>query len=114
MTENTKPVMSLNELQRRALEFAIYPREKAIDYPTLGLCGESGEVAEKVKKYYRDSTSLEDLREKLKGELFDVTWYVLALARDVGLTYEEIIEFGLAKLASRKERGVLQGSGDTR
>ena len=42
--------MTLNEYQQHALETAIYPENRRIIYPTLGLTGEAGEVADKVKR----------------------------------------------------------------
>ena len=46
---------SLREYQIKAVGFAIYPATHKVLYPTLGLCGEAGEIAEKVKKQVRDN-----------------------------------------------------------
>ena len=83
-------------------------------YPTLGLAGEAGEVAEKVKKIIRDNKNIVDEREDIAKELGDVLWYVAAVARDIGFKLEAIAEMNIEKLESRKERGVIQGNGDNR
>lgn len=109
--------MDFNDYQIKAKTTAIYPLEYAIVYPTLGLCGESGEVAEKIKKWLRDgggSVLPEEKLELLKKELGDVLWYLANLADDLGLSLQEIAELNIAKLVDRKNRGVLQGSGDNR
>ena len=109
--------MSMSEYQQLALSTAIYPKEMSIIYPTLGLCGESGEVAEKIKKWIRDTDRTEmnkETVELLKKELGDVLWYIANLANDLGLTLNEIAKHNLNKLADRKDRNTLQGSGDTR
>ena len=78
---------------------------------TLGLVGEAGEVAEKVKKYFRDTTLDEAAIQK---ELGDVIFYWYALHGALGLDPEETIKMNMEKLTSRKERGVIKGSGDNR
>jgi NTP pyrophosphatase (non-canonical NTP hydrolase) len=85
-------------------------------YPTLGLCGEAGEVAEKVKKVLRDQGGVfsPDHRAALALELGDVLWYVARLASELELDLGAIAEANLAKLASRAERNVIAGSGDLR
>ena len=85
-------------------------------YPALGLCGEAGEVAEKVKKTLRDDGGVlsDERREALSRELGDVLWYLSQLATEAGLDLEEIAAENLDKLLSRQERGVLRGSGDER
>ena len=103
--------MNFEEYQEAARKTAIYPEAQRIVYPALGLCGESGEVAEKVKKWIRDG-SLD--RDSLKKELGDVLWYLSALAGDLGLTLDEIAVANVEKLRSRANRGVLGGSGDNR
>jgi NTP pyrophosphatase (non-canonical NTP hydrolase) len=103
--------MMFNEYQEEAKKTAIYPAEYRLVYPALGLTGEAGEVAEKVKKMVRDG-KLD--AEGLKKELGDVMWYLAALASDLGVTLEEVAAANVAKLRSRAERGVLGGSGDNR
>ena len=96
---------------------AIYPNAgKNIIYPTLGLCGESGEFAEKIKKVIRDShneISME-LRELLILELGDVLWYLSALCKELDTDLETVAEANIEKLYSRKDRDMLGGSGDQR
>ena len=82
----------------------------------LGLVGESGEVAEKVKKLIRDKggkLSAEDKTELLK-ELGDILWYVNAVAYELGSNVSEVAKQNLEKVLSRKARGVSKGSGDNR
>lgn len=108
--------MKLNDYQKLALETAIYPEEQRIIYPTLGLCGEAGEVSDKVKKVLRDSNAefTEKNRLELAKELGDVLWYCATLANDLGFDLERIANINLAKLQSRKDRGLIGGSGDNR
>jgi len=106
-----------SEYQRLSRETAIYPDLGSnIAYPALGLCGEAGETAEKVKKAMRDDggTLTEERRAAIGAELGDVLWYAAQLATEAGLDLEDIAAANLEKLASRQRRSVLQGSGDTR
>ena len=102
--------MTFDEYQEFARSTAIYPEECKVTYPTLGLCGEAGEVAEKVKKNIRDDKSLDGVGL----ELGDVLWYISALADDLGVTLEEVARANVDKLTSRKERNMIGGSGDNR
>jgi NTP pyrophosphatase (non-canonical NTP hydrolase) len=78
---------------------------------TLGLCGESGEVAEKIKKYFRD----EDYsKEDIVKELGDVLFYVTALTNHIGSDLETVMRSNIKKLHDRKKRNKIQGSGDNR
>ena len=90
----------------------VYPEKHAIIYPVLGLCGESGEIAEKVKKWLRGDKELD--RDALLSELGDPLWYLASLADDLGYTLQDIVDRNVEKLSSRKDRGVLKGSGDNR
>jgi NTP pyrophosphatase (non-canonical NTP hydrolase) len=109
--------MRLSDYQERSRATAVYPDAGSnLTYPALGLCGEAGEAAEKVKKAIRDDGGelTDERREALAGELGDVLWYVAQLATEAGLDLDQIAEDNLAKLLSRQERNVLQGSGDAR
>ncbi len=108
--------MTLNEYQEKALETAVYPQQFKIIYPALGLSGEAGEVADKVKKVIRDNRcEFDDSHKKeIAKELGDVLWYVATFAHDIGYSLEDIAEMNNEKLSSRKERGMLGGSGDNR
>lgn len=82
----------------------------------LGLSGETGEITEKFKKLIRDKhgvISEEDKKEILK-ELGDVLWYINSISHLLGGSIEDVAQANLEKLKSRKERGVLAGSGDNR
>jgi NTP pyrophosphatase (non-canonical NTP hydrolase) len=109
--------MDLNAYQSRSRATARYPDAgHNVLYPTLGLCGESGEVADKVKKVLRDRQGHFDAQVKadLGLELGDVLWYVAQLATELGLSLETIAQGNLDKLASRAARNVIGGSGDRR
>jgi NTP pyrophosphatase (non-canonical NTP hydrolase) len=112
--------MTLDEYQVQARSTAIYPEEARVLYPTLKLAGEAGEVAEKLGKLMRDEGllpggELDDMqRDALAKEIGDVLWYVANLAADLDLSLEAIGRTNLEKLASRRDRGVLGGSGDER
>src|SRR5512139_3289251 len=103
--------MTFEEYQKAARATAIYPTEYAIVYPTLGLCGESGEVAERIKKLIRDRVASEEVRTRIVLELGDVLWYIANLASDMDISLETIAASNVEKLHSRKERNTLHGSG---
>jgi len=101
--------MNFTEYQTEASQTALYPRRlDNLEYPTLGLAGEAGEVANIVKKIQRDHGGVinDDIRAKLTDELGDVLWYISACADELGLTLDAIAEFNVRKLAKRHNRGV--------
>lgn len=114
-----KTSMDLNEYQNKAMAIAVYPGRDTISglsYTVLGLCGEAGELANKLKKILRDDEGVltEETRSKLVKELGGVLWYVAAVASELEKSLSSVGELNLKELYSRKERGTLQGSGDDR
>ena len=102
-----------------AIKTAIYPGKGeflGLLYTILKLNGEAGEIAEKIGKIIRDKESRigQEDRLAMAQELGDVLWYVNACARELGFDLQIIASLNLEKLASRKERGKLGGSGDER
>lgn len=109
--------MDLNQYQTAALQTALYPnRGQNFVYPALGLCGEAGEVADKLKKVIRDNDGIltDEVRDKVAKEVGDVLWYIANLAYELDYDLNTIAQNNLDKLNSRMERGVIQGSGDDR
>jgi NTP pyrophosphatase (non-canonical NTP hydrolase) len=109
--------MNLNEYQEKAKSTAIYPENAKITYTALGLAGEAGEVANKVKKLIRDGYDREQFEAKkleLAAEIGDVLWYVANLTSDLDMSLSAIAAQNLDKLADRKKRNVIGGDGDTR
>jgi NTP pyrophosphatase (non-canonical NTP hydrolase) len=99
--------MNFEEYQSAASKTALYPRRlENLEYPTLGLAGEAGEVANVVKKIQRDHHGVlnDETRAKLKDELGDVLWYISACADELGLTLGEIAEYNVGKLAKRHSK----------
>lgn len=103
--------LDFDQYQDFAKSTAIYPSEYKLVYPALGLNGEAGEVAEKIKKYIRDGRL--DAEEVIK-ELGDVLWYLSAVATDLGISLSEVAEKNYKKLKDRQERNAVKGSGDNR
>lgn len=113
--------MSLNEYQKLATKTASYPDVGCnIIYPALGLAGEAGEVAEKVKKLWRNRniTSGKELETILANELIkelgDTLWYIAALANELNVPLADIARSNITKLQDRLERGVIKSAGDNR
>jgi NTP pyrophosphatase (non-canonical NTP hydrolase) len=109
--------MDFSEYQRLSRKTAVYPNlGRNIVYPTLGLCGEAGEVAEKVKKIIRDDNSIltSKKRELLKQEYGDVLWYLSNSCDELGFTLEEVATANVEKLRKRQAENKLHGSGDVR
>ena len=109
--------MDFDNYQIEARKTAIYPdKDKNFIYPTLGLVGESGEVAEKIKKILRDKNGNFDYESKiaLRKELGDVLWYLSNLCDELDFSLDEVAEENLEKLNNRLSRGKISGSGDSR
>ena len=108
--------MDFKDYQEKAQETAIYKEKDTVIYPALGLANEAGEVLGKIKKVLRDKDGIftPETNEVIGDEIGDTLWYMAALCRDLNLSLEEIAKRNLQKLADRKARNVIQGSGDKR
>lgn len=111
--------MTFEEYQKFCKTTAIYPTNTQLMYPALGLTGEAGEVANKIKKLVRDGVPADwrnsiEFKEQIAAELGDVLWYLSALATDLDMSLGRIAKNNMDKLNSRKERGKIGGSGDNR
>jgi NTP pyrophosphatase (non-canonical NTP hydrolase) len=110
--------MTFDDYQKQALTTVISTGDDFKDtlHWVLGMCGEAGEVAEKIKKIIRDKNSHISQADKteMAKELGDVLWYLAVFARELGFSFDEVAAANLAKLQDRQARGVLGGSGDNR
>jgi MazG nucleotide pyrophosphohydrolase domain. len=110
--------MELDEYQEQAGKTAIFPDEipdnvdGGVVYCALGMVGESGECAEKVKKAIREDD--ESYLDELESEIADVLWYVSQLCAELDLSLDDAALENLEKLHSRQQRDKLKGKGDNR
>lgn len=116
--------LTIEDYNKFAVGTRDYPKSKNIDFPILGLNGESGELAEKLKKVYRDTNyklnddgSLyldDDQKTEFAKELGDVLWYITNCANDLGMSLTDVMELNIDKIAKRLANGTIHGSGDNR
>lgn len=111
--------MTFNEYQKQAITTLTIDEGAGLNliaYMTLGLAGETGEIAEKIKKIIRnhegDFSKLD--KEDMTKELGDVLWYLSALSTQLGIDLGEVAKVNLAKINDRKQRGVINSTGDNR
>ena len=97
--------MELNQYQKLALRTAGHREntEKVLIYTALGLTGESGEVADIIKKTFYHAHPLD--REAMSKELGDVLWYLAVMADGLGISLEQIAQENIAKLRERYPEG---------
>jgi len=113
--------MQFSDYQEKSRVTAKYPdANNNFIYPTLGLVGEAGELAEKVKKLMRDKQMFtpaevtDDVKAEILKELGDVMWYTAQLATEFGVDLDAVAEKNIEKLQSRLDRGKISGDGDNR
>lgn len=106
--------MTFDEYQVQAKQTAVYPKTQGIQYTVIGLNDEAGELLGKLKKWMRGDYNFRALQNGLEAELGDVLWYAAMLATELGVSLEDVAQANLDKLASRQERGSIQGEGDER
>lgn len=114
--------MKLNDYQEKAESTDKYPYAERLTCQALGMNGEAGEVADKIKKIFRDTNVQRDevgkviltdeQKQEIAKEIGDVLWYVATLSNTIGYSLEDVAKMNLDKLASRQKRNVISGSGD--
>lgn len=107
-------ITEFNKFQAEALKMSFCPPEHKIVYATMGLVGEAGELANKVKKIMRGDPNREELLAGIKAEMGDVLWYLAALASDLEVDLADVATENIEKLQSRQQRGQQRGAGDNR
>lgn len=126
--------LTLNEYQEKAMSTCL-PESDNLFYMLANLVGEVGEFASKAGKHMRKGnlhiTTTErdeegrilhtqiwnitdEERKLLRDELGDIQWQLAGLAHVMGFSLEEVAEKNLEKLASRKQRNLIDGDGDER
>ncbi len=111
--------MDFNEYQEKASVTATFTgkqEEHQLMYLALGVCGESGEIAEKIKKMIRNDNGIitDETRALLKLEIGDVLWYLSQLSSVLGFSFDDAAQANIEKIMDRRARGVIKSSGDTR
>lgn len=108
--------MDFANYQWRAGHTAVYPKDKALEYLSLGLVSEAGEVAGKVKKIIRDHNSelTDEQSEMLQAEIGDVLWYIAELCSTLKVNMASVARKNIDKLHRRQESDTIHGSGDNR
>ena len=111
--------MTFNNYQTNASRTAFYPRvfkNQGLYYTGLGLAGEAGEVANKIKKVMRDNSGnlTDEVKSVIADELGDVLWYCAGIADELGISLDDVAKKNIKKLADRLKRDKIKGSGDKR
>jgi NTP pyrophosphatase (non-canonical NTP hydrolase) len=112
--------MKFDEYQQKAEKFDFFEPEdlKAVGFveKVLGLTGEAGEVADKIKKILRDKNGelTEEYKKGVAKELGDTLWYLATIARYLEIPLSEVAKMNIEKLEGRLERGTIHGAGDER
>jgi NTP pyrophosphatase (non-canonical NTP hydrolase) len=119
-TERTEPIepLTFEQFHEGVMQTLMISDDHRNDvfHMAFGLAEEAGEAMGKLKRAMReDRGALTPARmAELEKELGDVQWYLDALAHLIGSSSERVARAALKKLADRKARGVLTGSGDNR
>lgn len=113
--------MGFDEYQQKAKKYDFFEATedlKGVGFieKVLGLTGEAGETADKIKKIIRDKNWVinDEDKDAIIKELGDVLWYVASLARYLGVPLSDVANKNMKKLESRMKRDVLYGVGDER
>lgn len=118
---NRRRYMKFDDYQKQTEEFDFFEATCNLKSPgfmekVLGLAGEAGETADKVKKIIRDKEGVasDDDKTAIIKELGDTLWYIAGISRYLGVPLSEVAKGNISKLADRKSRNKLHGEGDER
>ena len=116
LLKNILNVLDMDKYQHLAMQTKKYPEQYRLIYPSLGLAGEAGELANKVKKILRDDNGdiTQERAEQIFYELGDCMWYIAAIASDLGIPLSQVGDANLRKLHKRAEEDKIEGEGDNR
>ncbi len=113
--------MGFDEYQEKAKKYDFFEptgnlKDVGFIEKVLGLTGEAGEAADKIKKILRDKDGIvsDADREAVAKELGDTLWYLATTARYFGVSLSSIAEGNITKLEDRYQRNRLHGEGDER
>ena len=113
--------MNFDEYQKTAGEYDLARattnlKDTGFIEKILGLVGEAGETAEKIKKILRDKDGKASKQDRvlITKELGDILWYVASIARYLNIPLSEVAELNIKKIESRRQRDKLHGEGDER
>ena len=113
--------MDFNTYQEKAAKYDLFKptstlKEIAFTVKVLGLVGEAGETADKIKKVLRDKDGIvsDEDKDLIVKELGDTLWYIASISRYLDVPLSEIAKGNLTKLESRYQRNQIHGEGDKR
>ncbi len=113
--------MNFDEYQKKAKKYDFFEpgkdlRDVGFIEKVLGLVGEAGETADKIKKILRDKDGVvsDEDRDLITKELGDTLWYIAAVSRYLDVPLSEVANKNIDKLESRYQRNKLHGEGDNR
>ena len=112
--------MNFDEYQEKITKYDTYSKcglkEVGFIEKVLGLTGEAGETADKIKKILRDKDGVltDEDKTAISKELGDVLWYLASIARYLDLPLSEVASGNVAKLEDRYQRNKIHGAGDNR
>ena len=109
-------MLDFKEYEKVAMSTKVGWNNNEILYPLIGMCGETGEVADKIKKVLRDKNGdfSEDDRIEILKEIGDTLWYMTALCHDLGYSLEDAANINLSKIVKRRAENTIHGEGDNR
>lgn len=105
-------MLSFDEYTEKCLD--TWSGDHQLQRSIIGVVSEGGEILEKLKKHLRGDYDEEKLKELIGPEMGDVLYYLAVCAHLSGYQLSDIAQGNIDKLASRKARGKLMGSGDHR